>query len=107
MKKYIIFIVLVILAVFGRSVFFDYIHLDEDILITGNEYFYKSGSVLKDVFFNNAYYPSGVTAYYRPFYVLSFVVNFYLGDSAGAFHAVNLLLHLLAAVLVFVFIKKA
>lgn len=104
--KYLLAIALVILAVFGRVIFFDYIHLDEDILITGNSYFYRSGLALKDIFLNNAYYPSGVTAYYRPLYVISFIADTYLGASMRVFHATNLILHTLASILVFLFIKK-
>lgn len=104
--KYLLAILLLIFIVFGNSIFFDYLHLDEDILIVGNSYFYKSSSAIKDIFFNNAYYPSGVTAYYRPFYVLSFIGDTYLGGSTHIFHATNLILHALASLLVFIFLKK-
>lgn len=99
-------ILLVVLAVFGKSIFFGYIHLDEDMLITGNDYFYKSSSAFVEVFKHDAYFPSGISAYYRPFYVLSFMADTYLGGSPGVFHSTNIILHVLASFLVFVFIKK-
>lgn len=103
---YLLAIVLIVSAVFGRVIFFDYIHLDEDVLITGNRFFYKTGSVLTELFRHNAYYPSGASAYYRPLYVLSFVSDTYLGGSPMVFHATNIVLHIMASFLVFVFLKK-
>ena len=97
---------LVVFTVFGRSIFFEYIHLDEDILITGNSYFYKTSSAITEIFNYNIYYPTGATAYYRPFYVLSFIADTYLGGLPWIFHTTNIILHAVASFLVFIFIKK-
>lgn len=97
---------LVVFTVFGRSIFFEYIHLDEDILITGNSYFYKTSSAITEIFNYNIYYPTGATAYYRPFYVLSFIADTYLGGLPWIFHTTNVILHAGASFLVFIFIKK-
>lgn len=97
---------LVVFVVFGRVVWFDYIHLDEDVLITGNSFFYKTGSVLTELFKHDVYYPTGISAYYRPLYVFSFVSDTYLGASPMVFHATNIILHTIASFLVFIFLKK-
>lgn len=104
--KYLLAVTLIVVAVFGRVIFFDYIHLDEDILITGNSFFYKTGSVLTELFKHDAYYPAGTSAYYRPLYVLSFVSDTFLGGSPAVFHATNIILHIIASFLVFIFLKK-
>ncbi len=97
---------LVIFAVFGQAVWFDYVQLDEDILLTSNRFFIGNLSNFFQVFKHDINYPSAVAPYYRPIFILSFMFNSQVGSSPLSFHIGNILLHIVAAYFVFLFFRE-
>lgn len=94
---------LVIFAVFGQAIWFDYIQLDEGILLTNNRFFISKLSNFLEVFKHDINYPSNVAPYYRPIFILSFMLNSQAGSTPLSYHIGNILLHILAAYFVFLF----
>lgn len=94
---------LVIFAVFGQAIWFDYVQLDESILLTNNRFFVSNLSNFLEVFKHDINYPSNVAPYYRPIFILSFMLNSQAGSTPLAYHIGNILLHILAAYFVFLF----
>lgn len=102
-KNWVVFclIVLVIFAVFGQTLWFDYIQLDEGILILNNKFFISDISNFFEAFKHDINFPSNVAPYYRPLFIVSFILNTQLGSSPLAYHIGNILLHIVAAYFVF------
>src|SRR3989344_1275601 len=95
------FLTIIIFAVFGRAIWFDYVNLDEGVLLISNEFFItKIGNIL-EVFKHDINYPSVAAPYYRPMFVLSFMLNSQLASSSMAYHIGNILLHVFVSYLVF------
>lgn len=107
-------LVLVVLAVFGRTIWFDYIQLDEGILLVNNNFFISKISNFFEVFKHDINYPSAVAPYYRPVFILSFMLNSQfdklmasqISSSPLAYHVGNILLHIVAAFLVFGLLRE-
>lgn len=95
-------------AVFAPTLFFGFTYLDDNVLILDNLNFLSNfGNIFKifnqDVFF----VLHGATAYYRPIYTLSFMLNAFIGGAEPfVYHLTNLALHLTAVNLVYYFFKK-
>lgn len=94
---------LVIFAVFGQAIWFDYIQLDEGSLLSNNRFFISKLSNFLEVFKHDINYPSNVAPYYRPIFILSFMLNSQAGSTPLVYHIGNILLHILAAYFVFLF----
>ena len=107
-NKWAIFCLLVILvlAVFGRTLWFNYVQLDEGILLENNKFFISDISNFFEVFKHDINYPSAVAPYYRPVFILSFMLNNQFGLGPLAYHAGNILLHILAVFAVFVLLRE-
>lgn len=97
---------LVIFAVFGQAIWFDYVQLDEGILLTNNRFFISNLSNFFQVFKHDINFPSNVAPYYRPIFILSFMLNSQAGSTPLAYHIGNILLHILAAYFVFLFFRE-
>ncbi len=97
---------LIIFAVFGQAVWFNYVQLDEGILLTNNRFFIGDLSNFLQVFKHDINYPSNVAPYYRPIFILSFMFNSQAGSSPIAFHIGNILLHMIAVYFVFIFFRE-
>lgn len=95
-------------AVFAPTLFFGFTYLDDNVLILDNLNFLSNfGNIFKifnqDVFF----VLHGATAYYRPIYTLSFMLNAFIGGAEPfVYHLTNLALHLTVVNLVYYFFKK-
>src|SRR3989344_318524 len=94
---------LAVFAVFGRAIWFDYIQLDECILLTENKFFISDLHNFFQVFKHDINFPSAIAPVFRPMFMLSFMFNFQAGSSPLAFHIGNILLHIIAAYFVFWF----
>lgn len=94
---------LVVLAVFGRTIWFDYIQLDEGILLVNNRFFLSDLSNVFEAFKHDINYPGNITPYYRPVFILSFIFNSQFGSNPLVFHIGNILLHIVAVSFVFWF----
>src|SRR3989344_6879363 len=97
---------LVIFAVFGQAIWFDYVQLDEGILLTSNRFFISDLSNFLQVFKHDINYPSAMAPYYRPIFILSFMFNSQAGSSPLAFHIGNILLHIIAVYFVFLLLRE-
>ena len=94
-------LVLVVFAVFGRTVWFDYVQLDEGIILTNNWFFVSDISNFFEIFKYDINYPSNVAPYYRPMFIASFMLNSQFGSSPLVFHLGSIFLHIVAAYFVF------
>src|SRR3989344_5416418 len=92
---------IIIIAVFGQTIWFDYVQLDEGILLINNRFFISDISNFFEVFEHDINYPSAVAPYYRPMFVLSFMLNSQIGVSPLAYHIGNVAFHIAAAFMVF------
>ena len=97
---------LVIFAVFGQAVWFDYVQLDEGILLVNNRFFISDISNVFEAFKHDINYPSNIAPYYRPMFILSFMLNAQVGSSPLAYHVGNILLHIIAVYFVFLFFRE-
>jgi len=107
-SKWVVFclLALVVLAVFGRAVWFDYVQLDEGIILTNNWLFVSDISNFFEVFKHDINYPSNVAPYYRPMFILSFMLNSQFGSSPWVFHLGSILLHIIGAFAVFLLLRE-
>jgi len=96
------------LVVYARTISFDFTYLDDGRLIVENRQFLKNPSNIITAFRQDVLAgPSGAGIYYRPLLTLSFMLDAQLGGaSAAIYHLTNIILHLLASCLVFLFFKK-
>ncbi len=92
---------LVVFAVFGRAIWFDYVQLDEGVLLINNGFFISDISNIFEIFKHDVNYPSAVAPFYRPVFTLSLILNSQFGISSAAYHTGNLLLHLVATLTLF------
>ena len=92
---------LAVLAVFGRTIWFDYVQLDEGIILVNNWFFVSDISNFFEAFKHDINYPSNIAPYYRPMFIVSFILNSQFGSSPLVFHLGNILLHIIAAYLIF------
>ena len=107
-NKWAIFCLLaiVVLAVFGRTIWFDYVQLDEGVLLENNKFFISSFSNFFEIFKHDINYPSTVAPYYRPMFTLSFMLNSQIGSSPLVYHAGNILLHILTVFAIFLLLQE-
>ena len=94
--------------IYFQTLFFNFSYLDDNNLILDNAYFlshlsniFKSFQI--DVFhlFNHSAF------YYRPILTISFLIDYQiLGISPFIYHFTNVILHLIASSLVFIFLNK-
>src|SRR3989338_339993 len=83
------FLTIIIFAVFGRAIWFDYVNLDEGVLLISNEFFITKIGNIFEVFKHDINYPSTVAPYYRPMFVLSFMLNSQIGNGPMAYYLGN------------------
>lgn len=90
---------------YGRTLFFDYTYFDDSTLILDHAATLQDIRNIPQVFATDAFF-SGDKFYYRPLLNLSFMID---AQAAGTlpffFHLDNILLHCLAALLVFYFLN--
>jgi len=105
----ILILVLVVLVIYGNSLFNDFVW-DDFAFIVDNP-FIKQFKFIPDLFLKNLNYTApvgrGFDAYYRPFFLLSFMIDYHFWKLNPFFcHFVNLILYILNVILVFVLILK-
>lgn len=87
-------------VLFAKTLSFDFTSFDEQWLIFQNAPFIAKWSSIIDAFTKPM-----TASYYRPFLVLSFIVDYHLGKlSPGIYHVTNLWLHLASVYLLFKFL---
>ncbi|MCX7881430.1 MAG: glycosyltransferase family 39 protein, partial [Patescibacteria group bacterium] len=107
-NKKIFLIILTGFILYLPSLFFDFSYFDDQVLILENLNFLKNLSNFWKAFETEVFHTQGFSAsYYRPMLTLSFMVDAqFSGQSAFFYHLSNIIYHLIASVLVFVFLKK-
>jgi hypothetical protein len=95
--------------IFGQTINFGYTYLDDQTLIMSNMENLKSFSYLTKAFSEDVFHTSsGRGFYYRPVLTLSFMVDAMVGKGSFAmFHFSNIIYHLLATFLLFLFFIEA
>lgn len=95
-------IVLIGLLIYFKSIFFEFVYLDDNSLILDNIEFLKNWSNLPQAFLKDVFQADhGLAAYYRPLLTVSFMIDaLFSGADPTAYHVSNILIHLTAAVLV-------
>jgi len=102
------YLILIILglALYARTIFFDFSYLDDNVLILDNYPLISSFNNIGQVFSDDVFF-SLDKFYYRPLLNLSFMIDASIaGSLPTVFHLTNILLHILASILVFSLIKK-
>jgi hypothetical protein len=95
------------LAVYAQTLFFDFTDLDDDILVLRNFHFISHISNLLKAFQTDVFVGGSSNIYYRPVMTLSFMMDALFGTPAPLiFHLSNVLMHLLACCLVYLFFIK-
>jgi Tfp pilus assembly protein PilF len=100
---------LLIVFVYGMTLFFNIVYLDDNILVTGQYQFNKDLSNIPQAFKEDIFRtPQGGGTFYRPVERITFMLDAQFGEGAIIFmsHLSNVLLHILAICLLFVFLLK-
>lgn len=110
-KSNIFFLLILILTVFliyGKSINYDFLSLDDERLVSGNINFISDIKNLPKIFITDCYYTeNSVDGYYRPILSLSFVIEsliFY--NNTKIYHITNLILFILSLYLMYIFLLK-
>lgn len=95
---------LLIFAVYGQSIFFDYSYFDDQQLILNNADILARANI-EEIFLNDVFFDVN-NFYYRPILTWSLVLDWHLGSgSINFFHFSNLIYHFLAACLLFYLLR--
>ncbi len=94
-------------AAYAQILWFDFVHLDEDTLIIGNQNFISDIGNITEVFKHDVNYPSGFSAYYRPVLTLTFMTDALMGGlNPLSYHFSNIVFHMIASLLLYVLLLK-
>ncbi len=97
-----------ILALYAKTLFFDYTFLDDNVLVADNFWFISTLSSVPKAFTTDVFLTTS-EAYYRPFLTLSFIPDAVIAgnpQNLAPFHLTNILLHICATLLLFVVLQK-
>ncbi|MFC1477941.1 tetratricopeptide repeat protein [Candidatus Margulisiibacteriota bacterium] len=94
-------IVLAIILLYSKALFFGFTYFDDDSFILKNYYFNKDiGSVFR-VFFQD-HFISNRDVYYRPLVNISYIIDAqFAGTGTFGYHLTNILFHIIASCLLF------
>jgi tetratricopeptide (TPR) repeat protein len=96
-KKEILFLIIPIVLIFGKSIFFDFSPLDDQWMIVENE---KTFSEWSNLF--NFFTKPLAGLYYRPLLSFSFFIDYQIGKiNPFIFHVSNVIYHVIATLLLF------
>lgn len=95
---------ILIFLVYGRTINYDFVGLDDGELIVDNFAYISDLSNIPTAFTTHAFYnpaaAGGSNVYYRPILTLSLMLDAQIGGKSPAFyHLINILLHIFASVL--------
>ena len=92
--------------VYSRSLLLGYTKLDDSIFIVENAQ-YNADLKNIDVSFHRGLFNPTRDAYYRPIFLVDFILESRLfGIEPAGYHVTNLLFHILSVILLFLFLKK-
>ncbi|MCR4663003.1 MAG: glycosyltransferase family 39 protein, partial [Endomicrobiaceae bacterium] len=103
-----ILLVIVIFSVYGKSINYELLNLDDKRLISDNINFISDIRNLPKIFVTGCYYAKNSTDnYYRPILSLSFVVeSLFFGKSSKISHTTNIILFIISVYLMYLFLLK-
>lgn len=91
-----------IVAVYGQSLNFDYTYLDDKVIISDNLYKTQPLFSIKEAFSRDAFFSKDGLPFYRPLQNLSYMIDAVAGGkNQWMFHVTNILLHVLTCFSVF------
>ncbi len=108
-KRPFIWIICIILFIYGITLFSNIVYLDDNVLATGQYQFNKSLLNIPQAFNEDIFRtPQGGGTFYRPIERITFMLDAQLGEGMVIFmsHFSNVLLHILAICLLFLFLVK-
>ncbi len=101
-----ILLTILTLVVYFRSVSLDYTRLDDSIFIIENESYNSNLKNLATSFQRGLFHPTQ-DAYYRPVFLVDFILESRLfGTDPAGYHFTNLLYHIISVLLLYYFLKK-
>jgi protein O-mannosyl-transferase len=108
---YPVILILLIFLLYGRTISFHYVKMDDMDLIVDNEPFIKHTKNIPQAFRQSCFeIPGHLTvskSYYRPMLIVSFMLDYRLhGARPSVFHFMNILYHIFACLLLYGFIRK-
>ena len=107
MKKKNFFLILFGFFLYLPSLFFDFSYFDDNVLILDKLFFLKNFANFFHIFSQDVFYSSSSGSYYRPILTLSFMFDAQIsGKYPFFYHFSNVLYHLIASFLVYLFFKK-
>lgn len=99
-------LILITFIVYFRTLFLDYTKLDDSIFIIENAH-YNSDAKNINVSFHRGLFNPTRDAYYRPLFLVDFIIESRIfGTHPAGYHFTNLLYHILSVILLFLFLKK-
>lgn len=99
-------IILIGFLLYAKTLFFNFAFLDDNVLILDNQYFLRNLSNILQTFKQDVFL-SPSKAYYRPILTISFMLDAQLGGASPfIYHFTNIVIHLLASCLLFLFLRK-
>jgi hypothetical protein len=102
----ILLLILITSVVYLRSLSLEYTRLDDSIFIVENEHYNADlGNI--GVSFQRGLFNPTEDAYYRPLFLVDFIIESRIfGTKPAGYHFTNLLFHLISVTLLFLFLKK-
>jgi protein O-mannosyl-transferase len=103
-----IWITVIIFAVYLPTLFYDIVYLDDNVLIVEDYPFNRNLSNIPQAFSEDIFQTPGGGSFYRPLERLAFMFDAQFGQGALVFvsHFSNLLLHILSVCLLFILLLK-
>lgn len=105
-----IIIILLALLCFGKIIFFGFLNYDDNLFIVDNKKILGDFSNIPSVFQHGIWSLvnfDAPTDYYRPFLILSFMIDAHIGGASTlVYHASNIFYHLIACLLLFRLLQK-
>ena len=100
------FIGAVILALYARTILFNFTYMDDNVLVLVNKFFLKDLRNILAAFRSDAF-GREIGHYYRPLLTVSFILDAQLsGISPVIYHLTNIVLHIVSTCLLLVFFNK-
>jgi len=98
-------IIVFILIVYGQTINFDFVYLDDDKIIIDHQDKISSLSKLTEAFRSEYGFDQG-TPFYRPIVITSFIIDAQFSKTDPAFyHLTNIIIHLLTTIILFVLFR--
>ena len=100
-----LWIILIGLALYAKTVFFGFTYMDDDSLILNNYPFISNISNILQAFRHEVFRSPGFSSFYRPMLIISFIFDAHIsGPFPFMYHLSNIFIHIAASCLLFLFL---